>query len=101
MVSSLTRGYGRRVPSCERRLLRSRQDWVLALRFLVCREGVTSELPREFRARYERRRPLYEAAADFVAHDVDDLVLAAGGIHVEAGSLARLGELVPGEGRSS
>jgi shikimate kinase/3-dehydroquinate synthase len=52
----------------------------------------------EFRARYERRRPLYEAAADFVARDVDDLVLAAGGIHVELGALERLGELVPGDG---
>ena len=52
----------------------------------------------EFRARYERRRPLYEAAADFVARDVDDLVLAAGGIHVEVGALERLGELVPGDG---
>jgi shikimate kinase/3-dehydroquinate synthase len=52
----------------------------------------------EFRARYERRRPLYEAAADFVARDLDDLVLAAGGVHVELGALERLGELVPGDG---
>ncbi len=49
---------------------------------------------REFRARYERRRKLYEAAADFVAHDVDDLVLAAGGVHVELAALEQLGELV-------
>ena len=52
----------------------------------------------EFRARYDRRRPLYEAATDFVAHDLDDLVLAAAGIHVEAGALERLGDLVPGDG---
>jgi shikimate kinase/3-dehydroquinate synthase len=51
----------------------------------------------EFRARYERRRPLYEAAADFVAHDLDDVVLAAGGVHVGLGALERLGELVPGD----
>jgi shikimate kinase / 3-dehydroquinate synthase len=52
----------------------------------------------DFRGRYERRRPLYEAAADFVAHDLDDLVLAAGGVRVEVGALERLGELVPGDG---
>ena len=52
----------------------------------------------EFRARYERRRPLYEEAADFVAHDVHDLVLAAAGVRVERGALERLGELVPGDG---
>jgi len=52
----------------------------------------------EFRARYERRRPLYEAAADFVARDLDGLVLAAAGITFERGALERLGELVPGSG---
>jgi shikimate kinase / 3-dehydroquinate synthase len=52
----------------------------------------------EFRARYERRRPLYAAAADFVARDLDDVVLAAGGVHVKLGALERLGELVPGDG---
>ena len=52
----------------------------------------------EFRARYDRRRPLYEAAADFLARDLDDLVLAAGAVRVELGALERLGELVPGDG---
>ena len=52
----------------------------------------------EFRARYERRRPLYEASADFTAHDLDDLVLAMAGITFEEGALERLGELVPGSG---
>jgi shikimate kinase/3-dehydroquinate synthase len=52
-----------------------------------------------FGAHYERRRPLYEAAADFVARDLDDLVLAAGGVHVEVGALERLGDLVPGVGQ--
>ena len=33
-----------------------------------------------------------------VARDVDDVVLAAGGVPVETGALQRLGELVPGDG---
>ena len=52
----------------------------------------------EFRRLYEERRPLYRAAADVVAHDVDDVLLAAAGVHVERGALQRLGELVPGDG---
>ena len=52
----------------------------------------------EFRRLYEERRPLYAAAADAVARDVDDVVLAAAGVHVERGALSRLGELVPGDG---
>ena len=52
----------------------------------------------EFRRRYARRLPLYHSAADGIARDVDDVVLAAGGVHVEPGSLERLGELVPGDG---
>src|SRR6266516_1017833 len=47
---------------------------------------------------YEERRPLYEQVADAVARDADDAVLAAAGVHVEAGALQRLGELVPGDG---
>jgi shikimate kinase / 3-dehydroquinate synthase len=47
---------------------------------------------------YDRRRPLYEAAADFVAHDLHDVVLAAAGVHVGLGALELLGSLVPGEG---
>jgi shikimate kinase/3-dehydroquinate synthase len=53
---------------------------------------------QEFRARYDSRTPLYNAAADFVAHDLDDLVLAAAGVNVRVGSLELLGALVPGEG---
>jgi len=52
----------------------------------------------EFRRLYEERRPLYAEVADVVAHDVDDAVLAAAGVHVERGALTRLGELVPGDG---
>src|SRR5262249_41070171 len=52
----------------------------------------------EFRRRFELRAPLYEEVADARAHDVDGVVLAAAGVHVEIGALERLGELVPGTG---
>ena len=52
----------------------------------------------EFRRRFELRAPLYDEAADETARDVDDLVLAAAGVHVERGALHRLGAIVPGEG---
>jgi shikimate kinase / 3-dehydroquinate synthase len=48
-----------------------------------------------FRALYERRVPLYRAAADAVAEDADDAVLAAGGIHVGIGAVEQLGTLLP------
>jgi shikimate kinase/3-dehydroquinate synthase len=48
-----------------------------------------------FRALHERRRPLYEECADVEASNAEEVVLAAGGILVEDGSLARLAELVP------
>jgi shikimate kinase/3-dehydroquinate synthase len=51
----------------------------------------------EFRRLYEERAPLYREVADAVAHDVDDAVLAAAGVHVETGALQLLGSLVPGE----
>jgi 3-dehydroquinate synthetase/shikimate kinase len=53
----------------------------------------------QFRALYDERRPLYQETAQAVAHDADDAVLAAGGIHVGLGSLQLLGDLVPGVGR--
>ncbi len=52
----------------------------------------------DFRALYERRRASYEEVADARASDVDDVVLAAGGVQVGSGSLELLGSLVPGEG---
>jgi shikimate kinase/3-dehydroquinate synthase len=52
----------------------------------------------EFRRLYEERRRLYAEVADVVAHDVHDVVLAAAGVHVERGALAKLGALVPGNG---
>jgi shikimate kinase / 3-dehydroquinate synthase len=49
-----------------------------------------------FRQLYDERAPLYREVADAVARDVDDAVLAAGGVHVARGALAELGALVPG-----
>jgi shikimate kinase/3-dehydroquinate synthase len=48
-----------------------------------------------FRELFAQREPLYAEAADAVATDVDGIVLAAAGVVVEQGSLARLSELVP------
>jgi shikimate kinase/3-dehydroquinate synthase len=48
-----------------------------------------------FNALYAERQPLYRECADAVTQDVDGIVLAAGGILLEEGSLPRLGELVP------
>ena len=50
-----------------------------------------------FRALFEERRPLYEAA-DGTARDLDGAVLAIAGIHVAAGAAGRLADLVPGSG---
>ena len=46
----------------------------------------------EFRRRYERRRPLYEQAADARAEDAEGVVLAAGGVAVST----MPADLVPG-----
>src|SRR5262249_46536370 len=48
----------------------------------------------EFRSRFERRAPLYAEVADAKARDADDVVLAAAGIHVEAGALQELERFV-------
>ena len=53
--------------------------------------------PDEFRLLFEERRALYERS-DGRARDLDGAVLAAAGVHVCAGGLDRLGELVPGTG---
>jgi len=52
----------------------------------------------DFRRRYELRQPLYDQVADARARDADDVVLAAAGVHVEAGALLLLRDLVPGPG---
>jgi shikimate kinase / 3-dehydroquinate synthase len=51
-----------------------------------------------FHALYEQRRELYDSVADGRASDSDGIVLAAAGVHVEAGALELLRSLVPGEG---
>jgi shikimate kinase/3-dehydroquinate synthase len=48
-----------------------------------------------FRVLHAKRQPLYREAADARADDADEVVLAAGGIHVEEGSVARLADLLP------
>lgn len=52
----------------------------------------------EFHALYERRRKVYDEVADAHADDVDDVVLAAGGVYVRSGALEQIGSLVPREG---
>jgi 3-dehydroquinate synthetase/shikimate kinase len=52
----------------------------------------------EFHALYERRRELYDEVADAHAFDLEDVVLATGGVHARAGSLEHLGSLVPDAG---
>jgi shikimate kinase / 3-dehydroquinate synthase len=44
--------------------------------------------PEQFRQLYERRRGLYGEAADARARDLDDVVLAALGVRIEAGARA-------------
>jgi shikimate kinase/3-dehydroquinate synthase len=51
-----------------------------------------------FRRLYDERAPIYREVADATATDIDGVVLGAGGVHHEPGSLDRLGALVPGEG---
>jgi 3-dehydroquinate synthetase len=55
----------------------------------------------EFRRRFELRAPLYAEVAAETARDLDDLVLAAAGVHVERGALQRLGALVPADGQAA
>jgi shikimate kinase / 3-dehydroquinate synthase len=51
-----------------------------------------------FHALHRERQPLYEDVADARAHEVDGILLAGGGVHVELGAIDELGELVPGSG---
>jgi 3-dehydroquinate synthetase/shikimate kinase len=51
-----------------------------------------------FHALHRDRQPLYEEIAHAHARDVDGILLAAGGVHVELGAIDELGELVPGDG---
>jgi shikimate kinase/3-dehydroquinate synthase len=51
----------------------------------------------EFRRRYERRQPLYAEAADAVARDADDVVLAAAAVSFEFPPLRSAAEVVADE----
>jgi 3-dehydroquinate synthetase/shikimate kinase len=51
-----------------------------------------------FRSLYVERQPVYRETADLVAADVDGALLGLAGILVERRGLARLAELVPGNG---
>jgi shikimate kinase / 3-dehydroquinate synthase len=52
----------------------------------------------QFYVLYAERLPVYEEAADVRARDLDEVLLAAAGIHVGLGALDELGALVPGDG---
>jgi shikimate kinase/3-dehydroquinate synthase len=54
-----------------------------------------------FRKLYAERLPVYRACADVVCSDLTGAILAAGGVEVAPGALARLGELLPAEGKIS
>ena len=50
-----------------------------------------------FEGLHRERQPVYEQLADGRAHDLEGVLLAAGGVHVESGALDELEDLVPGE----
>ena len=51
-----------------------------------------------FHSLHRERQPLYEEVADAHARDLDGILLAAAGVHVEPGAIDELGDLVPGAG---
>jgi 3-dehydroquinate synthetase/shikimate kinase len=53
---------------------------------------------QDFHSLHRERQPVYEDVADATARDVDGILLAAAGVHVEPGAIDELGELVPGDG---
>jgi shikimate kinase/3-dehydroquinate synthase len=57
-----------------------------------------AQAEEEFHALHRERQPLYEEVADAHAQDVDGILLASAGVHVEAGSIDALGRVVPGDG---
>src|SRR5450759_1822191 len=52
-----------------------------------------------FRKLYAERLPVYRDCADTVCTDLESAILAAGGVEVAPGALARLGKLALEEGR--
>ena len=57
-----------------------------------------AQAEEDFHALHRERQPVYEAVADARVHDVDGILLAAAGVHVELGALDELEVLVPGDG---
>jgi shikimate kinase/3-dehydroquinate synthase len=57
-----------------------------------------AQAEEDFHALHRERQPVYEAVADARARDVDGILLAAAGVHVELGAIDQLEELVPGDG---
>jgi shikimate kinase/3-dehydroquinate synthase len=55
--------------------------------------------PEKFRSLHAERDPLYTEVADARARDVDGIVLAAAGVHMQLGAIDLLDALVPGDGR--
>jgi shikimate kinase/3-dehydroquinate synthase len=53
-----------------------------------------------FRRLFEERLPVYRDCADAACSDLESAILAAGGVEVAPGALARLSELTPGEGKA-
>jgi 3-dehydroquinate synthetase/shikimate kinase len=51
-----------------------------------------------FHALHRERQPVYDAVADARARDVDGILLASAGVHVELGAIDELEALVPGDG---
>ena len=54
-----------------------------------------------FRKLYAERLPVYRDCADAACTDLAGAIIAAGGVEVAPGALARLGELTPAEGNIS
>jgi shikimate kinase/3-dehydroquinate synthase len=54
-----------------------------------------------FRKLFAERLPVYRDCADAACSDLEGSILAAGGVEVAPGALARLGELAPAEGNVS
>ena len=54
-----------------------------------------------FRKLYAERLPVYRDCADAACSDLAGAIIAAGGVEVAPGALARLGELTPAEGNIS
>lgn len=67
-------------------------------RTAVVRNRPLARDEQRFRELYGERQPVYRETADAVADDVDEALLACGGVVVEPGASERVAGLVPGDG---